>query len=103
MRSQREVIMSEELMDNARRAALAEAERSERLTRWLLGAAGVFEAGVLVAVLFVIDWSDSTHLLIFLCACLVYAPLAFGMVSLHSALDGATKRMLVGMRHGREP
>ncbi|MDH3271756.1 MAG: hypothetical protein OEN56_10505 [Gemmatimonadota bacterium] len=91
--------MNEELMDRARQSALAAAERSERLTRWLLGLAAVFEAGVLVAVLLVIDWSNSTHQLVFLCACLMYAPLALVMVSLHSALDGATQRVLVGLDH----
>lgn len=89
--------MNDELMNRARQSALAEAERSERITRWLLGLAGVFEAAVLVGVLLVIDWSDPTHRLVFLCACLVYAPMAFLTVSLHSALDGATKRMLIGL------
>jgi hypothetical protein len=94
--------MTEDAMDRVRQAALAEVEQGERRTGWLLAAAGLFEAVVFVAILFIIDWGDATHLVVFLCACLVYAPLAFGLVSLHSALDAATQRVLAGIRFGVE-
>ena len=94
--------MTEEAMDRARQAALSEAEKSERRTGRLLAVAGLFEAVVFVAILFTIDWRDTTHLVVFLCACLVYAPLAFGLISLHSALDAATQRVLTGIRFGAE-
>jgi len=94
--------MTEDAMDRARRAALAEAEKSERRTGRLLAAAGLFEVVVFVAILFAIDWGDATHVVVFLSACLVYAPLAFGLISLHSALDAATQRVLTGIRFGAE-
>jgi RNA polymerase sigma-70 factor, ECF subfamily len=99
-RSTREVIMSNEALDQARIRALAEAEKSERFSRLMLGLAGIFESIVLIALFFAIDWGDPTHRVIFLSACLVYAPLAFGLVSLHGALDGASRRVLAGLRHG---
>ena len=74
--------MDEATIERARRAALDQAEKDERLAGLLTYAAGGIEAAVLVAILFVIDWSNDTHLLVFLCACLVYAPLAFGLLAL---------------------
>ena len=92
--------MSDPNLDAIRAAALREAEKSERLSKYLLGAAGVFELVVLVVVLLFLDWSDSTHVVIFLCACLVYAPLAFGLVALRAWLEGANRRVLAAIQLG---
>lgn len=79
---QPEDTMSGGSLDAARKAALDEAEKNERKARLFLTAAGVTKAVLLVAMLIVIDLHDSTHLLIFFCACLAYGPIAFGMVAL---------------------
>lgn len=89
--------MNEAAMENARRAALDQAEKDERLATRLTYAAGVFEVVAFIAILFVIDWSDSTHVLIFLCACLVYAPLAIGLLALRSHVDRGTQRLLAAV------
>ncbi len=94
--------MSDTALDSARKAALAEAERSERKARMFLTAASVMEGAVFLAIIFVIDWNDPTHLLIFLCACLVYGPIAFGMFALRSYIDVSTQRVLAGIRFGQE-
>jgi hypothetical protein len=92
--------MSEDHLDAARRAALQEVERSERRARRFLAAAGLTEAVLFVAIVLVIDVSDTTHWLIFLCACLVYGPIAFGMVALRSYLDLSTKKVLTALQFG---
>lgn len=94
--------MDQAAMERARRAALDQAEKDDRMTGRLTYAAGAIEALVLVAILFVIDWGDSTHILIFLCACLVYAPLTMGLFALRSHVDRASQRVLAGLSLGAE-
>jgi hypothetical protein len=92
--------MSEGNLDAARKAAMDEVERNERKARRFLIAAGVTEAVLFIAIVMVIDVNDTTHWLIFLCACLVYGPIAFGMVALRSYLDLSTKRVLTALQFG---
>ncbi len=87
-------------LDAIRAAALKEADRSERLSNYLLIAAGVFEAVVFVMILVFLDWSNTTHVVVFLCACLVYAPLMFGLVALRAWLEGANQRVLAAVKYG---
>ena len=94
--------MSEDNLDEARRAALEEVRRSARRARWFLAAAALTEAVLFVAIVLIIDVKDTTHWLIFLCACLVYGPIAFGMVALRSYIDVSTKRVLTALRFGPE-
>lgn len=94
--------MTEDNLDAARQAALEEVERSRRRARRFLAVAGLTEAVLFVAIVLVIDVNDTTHWLIFLCACLVYGPIAFGMVALRSYLDLSTKRVLTALRFGPE-
>lgn len=93
--------MTDGALDAARQAALEEAKRSERRARGFLIGAGITEAVLFVAILAVIDFNETTHLLIFLCACLVYAPIAFGMFALRYHLDMSTQRVLLGIQYGR--
>ena len=94
--------MSDTALDGARQAALAEAERSERRARMFVVAAAVMEGALFLAIILVLDWGDPTHLLIFLCACLVYGPIAFGMFALRSYLDVSTQRVLTGIQFGQK-
>ena len=81
-------------LDSIRRQALDRIDQSRRRAwAWLI-AAGVFEGLMFVAILFVIDWSERTHLLVFFCACLVYGPLALGLFALRAYLDLCTQRVL---------
>ena len=92
--------MSEENLDAARRAALDGVERAERKARRFLIAAAFAEAVLFIAIVLVIDINSSTHWLIFLCACLVYGPIAFGMVALRAYMDLSTKRVLSALKFG---
>jgi hypothetical protein len=92
--------MSDENPDAARQAALREMERNQRKARWFLTAAGLTEAVLLIAIVLVIDINSSTHWLIFLCACLVYGPIAFGMVALRAYMDLSTKKVLTALQFG---
>jgi hypothetical protein len=94
--------MSGGSLDAARKAALDEVEKNQRKARLFLTAAGITEAVLFVAILMVIDLHDSTHLLIFFCACLAYGPIAFGMVALRSYLDLSTQRVLTALQFGVE-
>ena len=94
--------MSDTRLDAARQAALAEAEKNERRARGFTIAAGLFEAIVFVAIVLVIDFGNPTHLVVFLCACLVYGPLAFGLFALRSHIDVSTRRVLMGLQFGSE-
>ena len=89
--------MSKNSLDDARHAALEHIRRSERRAKLFVRAAGTIELLLFVGIMFVIDFSNSTHLLIFLCACLAYGPLAFGMASLRSQFDASTQRLLRGI------
>ena len=74
---------------------------SERRAKRLVVVAGSMEAALFVAIFLVIDLQDPTHLLIFLCACLAYGPIAFGMFALRSHLDMSTQRVLLGLQAGQ--
>ena len=94
--------MREENWGAAGRAAFDKVERSERKARRFLIAAAFTEAVLFIAIVLVIDINNTTHWLIFLCACLVYGPIAFGMVALRSYLDLSTKRVLTALQFGPE-
>jgi len=94
--------MSQEDLDAARKAALEAVDRYERKARRFLIAAGLTEAVLFIAIVLVIDVNNATHWLIFLCACLVYGPIAFGMIALRSYLDLSTKKVLTALQFGQE-
>ncbi len=86
--------MSETDLNGIRRAALDRMDQSRRHAKGLLIAAAIVEGLMAVAVLYVTDFSDRTQLLILLCACLVYAPLALGMFALRAFIDQSVERIV---------
>ena len=90
-------------LDRIRRTALDRVAASRRRASRFVAAAAVFEGILFVGILLVIDLGDVTHLLIFLCACLVYAPLAFGMFALRAYMDVSTLRVLTALETGEAP
>ncbi|MFT4538934.1 MAG: hypothetical protein ACI841_003914 [Planctomycetota bacterium] len=48
------------------------------------------------------DWTDAMHRLIFFCACLVYCPLVFGLITLRAYIDYSTQRILRAVSLGLE-
>lgn len=96
--------MSDSNLNGVRRSALDEIDKSRRTAKLFLAAAATFEGALLIAVLVLIDFSDRTHLVVFLCACLVYGTLAFGLFALRAHIDAATLRTLhaIGLLAERE-
>jgi hypothetical protein len=86
--------MSETDLNGIRREALDRMDESRRHAKGLLIAAAIVEGLMAVAVLYVTDFGDRTQLLIFLCACLVYAPLALGMFALRAFIDHSVQRIV---------
>lgn len=89
--------MSEDAMNRARGAAFERIERSERWRMLFLVASGVVEGSFLLAVIFVADWSDRLHVLVFLAACLVYLTLGVAMFALWAHMNVCTQRVLRGI------
>ncbi len=89
--------MSETDLNGIRRAALDRMDESRRHAKGLLIAAAIVEGLMAVAVIYVTDFSDRTQLLIFLCACLVYAPLALGMFALRAFIDHSVQRIVTAI------
>ena len=81
-------------LDNVRRKALDQIDSSKKTAVMMLVAAAVFEGAALVAIILLMDFGETLHLLVFLCACLVYAPLAFGLFSLKAWIDLSTNRII---------
>jgi hypothetical protein len=94
--------MSDTDLNGIRRATLDRMDESRRHAKGLLIAATIVEGLMAVAVIWVTDFGDRTQLLIFLCACLVYAPLALGMFALralHRPLGATDRQGGRGFRH----
>ena len=90
-------------LESIRQQALERMRRSERnAKRWLV-AAGVFEAVLFVAILLAIDFGNRTQLVVFLCCCLVYGPLALGLFALRAYIDMVAQRILRAVEESYEP
>lgn len=75
-------------------AALAAADRRDRLSRYALYAAALLEMVLLAAALLVMDFDDDTHLLILIIGILVYSTLALGLAAIASRAAAADARLL---------
>lgn len=75
-------------------AALAAADRRDRMSRIALYAAALLEAVLLAAALLVMDFDDDTHLLILIIGILVYSTLALGLAAIASRAAAADARLL---------
>lgn len=75
-------------------AALAAADRRDRMGRLALYAAALLEAVLLGLALMVMDFDNDTHLLIFITAILVYSTLALGLAAVASRAAAADARLL---------
>lgn len=73
---------------------LAEAERRERWGRIALYGAALVEALLLGAALTVMDFSDDTHLLVFIMSMLAYTTLALGLAALGARASASNARLL---------
>lgn len=75
-------------------AALAAADRRDRMSRMALYAAALLELVLLAAALMVMDFDDDTHLLILIIGILVYSTLGLGLAAIGSRAAAADARLL---------
>jgi hypothetical protein len=75
-------------------AALADADRRDRLGRLALYGAALVEVLLLGAALMVMDFDDRTHQLVFIMAMLAYTTLALGLAALGARSSAANARLL---------
>ncbi|HYR10614.1 MAG TPA: hypothetical protein VEQ60_22750 [Longimicrobium sp.] len=75
-------------------AALAAADRRDRLSRMAIYAAALLELVLLAAALMVMDFDNDTHLLILIIGILVYSTLGLGLAALGSRAAAADARLL---------
>ena len=75
-------------------AALAAADRRDRMGRLAIYAAALVEAVLLGLALMVMDFDNDTHLLIFIVGILVYTTLALGLAAVGARAAAADARLL---------
>lgn len=75
-------------------AALADADRRDRMSRLAIYAAALLELVLLAAALMVMDFDNDTHLLILIIGILVYSTLALGLAAVASRAAAADARLL---------
>jgi hypothetical protein len=75
-------------------AALAAADRRDRMSRLAIYAAALLELVLLAAALMVMDFDNDTHLLILIIGILVYSTLALGLAAVASRAAAADARLL---------
>ena len=84
----------EDSVDRIRRTALDQLDKKEKASWWLHVAAAVVEGTGLVLYLWLMDFSDRLHWLIFIAACLVYGTLALGLFALGAEVRASVQRIL---------
>lgn len=80
--------------NDARRKALDRIEESEFLFKSLFLLMAFLELGLGITLILLTDFSNRVHLLVFLAACVVYAPLVCGLGALWAHSNRNTQRIL---------
>jgi hypothetical protein len=89
--------MSANDLDNIRQSVLDRMERGDKLVRGAIVAAAVVEALLLAAALFIADWSNPLHRLVFILSILTYSVIACGLIALAGHISRSTGRVLVAL------
>lgn len=79
-------------------AGLAEADRAERRQRLLLFAAVAVEAILIAAFLALADFSNRTHVLLFISAMVIYSMVGLGVGALALRIDHGNRRVIEALR-----
>jgi hypothetical protein len=85
-------------LDSQRQTALATMERQQTMAKVALFAAVGAEGLLLFVILSIIDFSNTMHRLVFLCAILSYLPLALGMMGLAAMINRHSRMILHGLQ-----
>jgi hypothetical protein len=86
-----------ERLDRMREGVLDRMEAGERLIRFILGAAALLEAIMLIACILLVDWGDRTQVLLFLIFVLSYFIIMLGMVTLGAHVSNSAARILAAL------
>jgi hypothetical protein len=84
-------------LDLIRQSVLDRMERGDKLVRGAIIAAAVVEGLLLAAALFIADWSNPLHRLVFLLSILTYSVIACGLIALAGHISRSTGRVLVAL------
>ena len=84
----------EKELNSIRQATLKEIDQADRRIKYLSIAAALVEGSLLVAFLYLMDFSNKLHWLILIAAGLVYLCLAIGLVMLGSYFQSSTRKIL---------
>lgn len=84
-------------LDNIRKSVLDRMERGDRLVKSAIIAAAVVEGLLLVAAIFIADWSNPLHRLVFILSILTYSVVACGLVALAGHISRSVGRVLIAL------
>ncbi len=85
---------NEDSVDHIRRTALNQIDKRDKTSWWLHIAAACVEGTGLILYLWLMDFSNRLHWLIFIAACLVYGTLAIGLFALGAEVRASVQRIL---------
>ena len=89
--------MSAQNLDNIRHSVLDRMERGDRLVKWAIVVAAALEGVLLVAAIFIADWSNPLHRLVFILSILTYSVIACGLVALAGHISRSVGRVLIAL------
>lgn len=89
--------MSGKDLDNIRQSVLDRMERGDKLVRGSIIAAAIVEGLLLAAAVFIADWSNPLHRLVFILAVLTYSVIACGLIAVAGHISRSTGRVLVAL------
>jgi len=90
-------------LDNIRKSVLDRMERGDRLVKSAIIAAAVVEGLLLVAAIFIADWSNPLHRLVFILSILTYSVVACGLVALAGHISRSVGRVLIALESMSAP
>ena len=79
-------------------AALAEADKAESRQTMIFWLTVGIEAGLIAGFLLVMDFKNTTHVLLFFSSMAVYSTLALGIAGLNMRLEQGQRRMLEALK-----
>jgi len=84
-------------LDNIRLSVLDRMERGDRLVKGAIIGAAVVEGLLLAVALFIADFSNPLHRLVFILSILTYSVIACGSIALGGHISRSTGRVLVAL------
>ena len=95
--------MSAQDLDSIRSSVLDRMERGDRLVKLAIIAAAMVEGLLLVAAIFITDWGNPLHRLVFILSILTYSVVACGLVALAGHISRSVGRVLIALESMSAP